>query len=316
VVDTPEIRVVSATFTLGGLPGANRGRAVTIGKFDGVHRGHQEVISELSRIAGENEVTVVTFDRHPRQLLDPDNCPEPLLSNEQKVDALKAAGAERVAVIPFTQDFADLSPDEFAKTVLVDGLGAAIVLVGKDFRYGHHGEGTLDTLRAEGERHGFSVHTVDDVVHTGGERISSTRIRALLTEGRAVEASELLGRPHSVRSRVVHGHQRGRLLGYPTANLGNPVEGFVPADGVYATLVALDGRDYPAATSIGLNPTFGDVEARMIEAHLFDLDQDLYDRLIEVKFVDYIRPMMQFDGAQALADQMDRDAIAIRERLS
>lgn len=307
---------MSATFSVSELPGADRARAVTIGKFDGVHRGHQEVISELSKLSDGAEVTVVTFDRHPRQLLDPENCPEPLLSNEQKVDALMAAGADRVAVIPFTQDFADLSPDDFAKTILVDGLGATVVLVGKDFRYGHHGEGTLETLRAEGERHGFSVHTVDDVVHTGGERISSTRIRDLLSDGKAVEAAELLGRPHSVRSRVVHGHQRGRLLGYPTANLSNPVEGFVPADGVYATLVTLDGVDYPAATSIGLNPTFGDVEARMVEAHLFDVDRDLYDTVIEVKFIDYIRPMMQFEGAEALADQMDRDAIAIRELLS
>ena len=307
---------MSATFSVGELPGADRARAVTIGKFDGVHLGHQEVISELSKLSEGAEVTVVTFDRHPRQLLDPDNCPEPLLSNEQKVDALMAAGADRVAVIPFTQDFADLSPDDFAKTILVDGLGASVVLVGKDFRYGHHGEGTLETLRAEGERHGFSVHTVDDVVHTGGERISSTRIRDLLSDGKAVEAAELLGRPHSVRSRVVHGHQRGRLLGYPTANLSNPVEGFVPADGVYATLVTLDGVDYPAATSIGLNPTFGDVDARMVEAHLFDVDRDLYDTVIEVKFIDYIRPMMQFEGAEALADQMDRDAIAIRELLS
>ena len=307
---------MSATFSVSDLPGPDRPRAVTIGKFDGVHRGHQEVISELAKLARGAEVTVVTFDRHPRQLLDPDNCPEPLLSNGQKVDALMAAGAERVAVIPFTQDFADLSPDEFAKTILVDGLGASVVLVGKDFRYGHHGEGTLETLRAEGERHGFSVHTVDDVLHTGGERISSTRIRGLLSDGKAAEATQLLGRPHSVRSSVVHGHQRGRLLGYPTANLANPVEGFVPADGVYATVVTVDGVDYKAATSIGLNPTFGDVDARMIESHLFDVDRDLYDLVVEVKFIDYIRPMMQFEGADALADQMDRDAVAIRERLS
>jgi riboflavin kinase/FMN adenylyltransferase len=307
---------VSATFSVSDLPGADRKRAVTIGKFDGVHRGHQEVISELARLSDGAEVTVVTFDRHPRQLLDPDNCPEPLLSNEQKVEALQAAGAERVAVIPFTKDFADLSPDEFAKTILVDGLGASVVLVGKDFRYGHHGEGTLETLRAEGERHGFSVHTVDDVVHTGGERISSTRIRTLLAEGKASEATELMGRPHSVRSRVVHGHQRGRLLGYPTANLENPVEGFVPADGVYATMVSVDGIDYPAATSIGLNPTFGDVDARMVESHLFDIDQDLYDRTVDVKFIHYIRPMMQFEGAEALSHQMDQDAAAIRALLS
>jgi len=239
-----------------------------------------------------------------------------LLSVDQKVDALVDAGAQRVAVIPFTQDFADLEPEEFSRQILSEGLDAEIVLVGEDFRYGHEGRGTLDTLRAEGERSGFSVHTVADIVHTGGERISSTRIRSLLSEGKPAEAAELLGRYHRVRSQIIHGHQRGRLLGYPTANLQNPVEGFVPCDGVYATWVHVAGQRFAAATSIGVNPTFGDVTQRMVEAHLFAFEGDLYDQVIEVSFVEFIRPMNQFSDADELAAQMDRDAERIKEILS
>lgn len=303
------------SYGLADLPGSDTARAVTIGKFDGVHLGHQEVIRELSRLAEGAEVTVVTFDRHPRELLDPASAPLPLISVEQKIEQLHAAGAARVAVIPFTAEFSELTPDEFARTVLVDGLGASTVLVGKDFRYGKDGLGTLESLKEEGQAHGFVVHTVDDVVHTGGERISSTRIRALLNDGNVEDAHQMLGRPHSVRSTVVKGHQRGRLLGYPTANLENPVEGFIPADGVYATRVEVDGTSYSAATSIGVNPTFGDVDARMVEAHVFDLNQDLYGRTLEVEFIHYIRPMNEFPSADALAEQMGQDAQQIRQLL-
>jgi riboflavin kinase/FMN adenylyltransferase len=308
--------LASVTMTLDDLPGRGVKRAVTIGKFDGVHRGHQGVIQSLASMAGDAEVTVVTFDRHPRALLDPASCPEDLLSVNQKIDALIAAGAQRVAVIPFTQDFADLEPEEFSRLILSEGLDAELVLVGEDFHYGHEGRGTLDTLRSEGERSGFAVHTVADIVHTEGERISSTLIRTLLSEGKPAEAAELLGRHHYVRSQVVHGHQRGRLLGYPTANLQNPVEGFVPRDGVYATWASIAGQRYPAATSIGVNPTFGDVSQRMVESHLFGFEGDLYDQLIDVAFVEYIRPMNQFSDADELAAQMDRDAQRIQEILS
>ena len=306
----------NVTRSLAELPGRGVKRAVTIGKFDGVHLGHQGVIRSLSALSVSAEVTVVTFDRHPRALLDPTSCPDDLLSVNQKIDALIDAGADRVAVIPFTQDFANLEPEEFSRQVLSEGLDAELVLVGEDFRYGHEGRGTLDTLRAEGERSGFSVHTVADIVHTGGERISSTRIRSLLSEGKPAEAAELLGRHHRVRSQVVHGHQRGRLLGYPTANLQNPVEGFVPCDGVYATWVHMAGQRFAAATSIGVNPTFGDVTQRMVESHLFAFEGDLYDQVIDVSFVEYIRPMNQFSDADELAAQMDRDAERIKETLS
>lgn len=304
------------TRTLDDLPGADQPRAVTIGKFDGVHRGHQEVVRRLHQLADGAEVTVVTFDRHPRALIDPERCPEALLSVDQKVEALIEAGAQRVAVIPFTEQFATLEHEEFSRRILVDGLGARTVLVGQDFKYGHDGAGTLETLRDEGQRSGFTLHVVDDVVNEGGERISSTRIRSLLAEGNTRLVTELLGRHHSVRSRVVHGHQRGRLLGYPTANLDNPVEGFIPADGVYATWLEVAGLRYPAATSIGVNPTFGDVNTRIVEAHAFGFEGDLYDQVVTVSFVDYIRPMRRFPDADALAAQMDADALEIQRILA
>jgi riboflavin kinase/FMN adenylyltransferase len=221
-----------------------------------------------------------------------------------------------VAVIPFTREFADLSPEDFARSVLADGLGATAVLVGGDFRYGHLGAGDVDTLRDEGKSLGFSVHTVADVVHDKGERISSTRIRRLLDDGDVAGAAQLLGRYHQLRSAVVQGHQRGRELGYPTANLDNPPEGFIPRDGVYATWVDVDGVSYQAATSIGVNPTFGDVAQRMVESHLFDFDGVLYGSRVTVHFVEFIRAMNKFPDAQSLADQMAADATQIKVILS
>lgn len=306
----------AVSWSLEQLPGADTARVVTIGKFDGVHIGHREVIAELSRIAPQAEVTVVTFDRHPKALLTPDASPLPLVSTPQKVEFLGGAGATRVAVIPFTREFADLSPEDFARSVLADGLGATAVLVGGDFRYGHLGAGDVDTLRDEGKSLGFSVHTVADVVHDKGERISSTRIRRLLDDGDVAGAAQLLGRYHQLRSAVVQGHQRGRELGYPTANLDNPPEGFIPRDGVYATWVDVDGVSYQAATSIGVNPTFGDVAQRMVESHLFDFDGVLYGSRVTVHFVEFIRAMNKFPDAQSLADQMAADATQIKDVLS
>ena len=296
---------------IGQLPGATTSRAVTIGKFDGVHRGHQAVIDRLREVSGGHEVTVVTFDRHPKELLSPGDAPPPLVSVEQKIELLGEAGCDRLAVIPFTPEFADLDHDTFVRLILVDGLGAKEVLVGGDFRYGQGGEGTLDTLRASGDQHGFSVHVCDDVEESDGQRISSTMIRALLAEGNVRRAHDLVGRHHQIRSVVVKGHQRGRELGYPTANLANPVEGFVPADGVYATLLHVDGEIFPAATSIGTNPTFDDVDQRVVESHAIGAALDLYGRTVQLDFVEFIRPMNKFPSMEALSHQMDVDAAKI-----
>ena len=303
------------TWTLEELPGASAPRAVTIGKFDGVHLGHQRVLRSLAEMAEGSELTVVTFDRHPRATLDPDNAPEALVSIRQKVELLGAAGVERVAVIPFTHEFADVSHEEFVTKILVDGLGVSAVLVGRDFRYGHAGEGSLQTLTDAGDSYGFAVNTCQDVVEDGGQRVSSTRIRALLREGAVADAAGLLGRRHVVRSTVVGGQTRGRDLGWPTANLQNPLEGMIPADGIYATYAGVNGQLLPAMTSIGVNPTFDDIDGRVVETHVFDFSDTLYDQEMTVEFVDYVRPMQKFSDAAELANQMGNDAEHIRQVL-
>lgn len=289
--------------------------AVTIGKFDGVHRGHRAVLDQLRTEAAGARTVVVTFDRHPAALLHPESAPEPLLSVAQKTEALRDAGIDLVVVLPFTPEFASLSADKFVDTVLVNGLHAQRVLVGSDFRYGAHGSGTVDTLRIAGDRAGFAVALVDDVCELDGSRVSSTGIRRLLDEGRIDDATEALGRPHRIRSVVVPGHQRGRELGYPTANLARDAEGFVPADGVYACWLHVDGARYGAAVSIGNNPTFGDVPEKTVEAHALDVQVNLYGHTVELEFIAYIRAMRRFESADALATQMGLDGFQIRDVL-
>lgn len=297
------------------LPRDARPSAVTIGKFDGVHRGHRAVLERLSSEAGDARTVVITFDRHPDAVLRPQTAPEPLLSVAQKTEALLDAGVDLVVVLPFTPEFAALSAEEFVDRVIVDGLHARLVLVGADFRYGARGAGTVATLRAAGEGAGFAVALVDDVCENDGTRVSSTGIRGMLATGLVAEATEALGRPHRLRSLVVHGHQRGRDLGYPTANLARESEGYIPADGVYACWLHVDDERYGAAVSIGNNPTFGDVPEKTVEAHAIDAHLDLYDRTIELEFIAYIRPMNKFSSADALAEQMARDELRIREIL-
>jgi riboflavin kinase/FMN adenylyltransferase len=294
------------------LPHDSAASVVTIGKFDGVHRGHRAVLDQLRGEAHGRRTVVVTFDRHPAAVLHPGSAPEPLLSVAQKTEALAAAEVDLVVVLPFTAEFARQSADSFVKRVLVDGLNAQHVMVGSDFRYGAHGSGTLDTLRAAGEREGFTVALVGDVRELDGTRVSSTGIRRLLAEGHLDEATEALGRPHRIRSLVVRGHQRGRELGYPTANLARDAEGYIPADGVYACWLHADGVRYGAAVSVGNNPTFGDVPEKTVEAHAIDAHLDLYGVIVELEFVEYIRPMNKFSSTEALAGQMRDDEQRIR----
>jgi len=304
--------VTTVLHGLDALPLDERASIVTIGKFDGVHRGHRAVLDGMRERAGDRRVVVVTFDRHPAAVLAPDRAPAPLLSVAQKTEALIAAGADLVVVLPFTRELAAQSPEEFVRAVLVDGLHAAEVVVGSDFRYGARGAGTVDTLREEGERFGFTVEVLDDVCVLDGQRVSSTSIREALDAGRLDEATEALGRYPRIRSLVVPGHQRGRDLGYPTANLAHNAEGYIPADGVYATWLHVDGVRYPAATSVGNNPTFGDVPDKTIEAHAMDVRLDLYGRVVELEFVRWMRGMQKFPSAEALATQMGVDEQQIR----
>jgi riboflavin kinase/FMN adenylyltransferase len=291
--------------------------AVTVGKFDGVHLGHRDVLRQLCAAAAARDLTptVVTFDRNPLEVLQPDRAPRPLVSPAQKVELFEAAGIAAVLMLPFTPELARLSPESFVRRVLVDTLHARLVLAGQDFRFGDRGAGDLAALRGLGAAHGFEVQTLDDF-DADGRRVSSTWIRELLSEGRVREAAHLLGRLPSIRSRVVHGEQRGRQLGYPTANLDPDLEGMLPLDGVYAAWALVDGVRYGAAVSIGNNPTFDNVPQHQVEAHLFDQKLDLYGRTLTVEFVEYIRPMNRFAGVDALVAQLQADERRIRELLA
>jgi riboflavin kinase/FMN adenylyltransferase len=294
--------------------------AVTIGKFDGVHAGHRAVIAKLRAVASEQGLTaaVVTFDRHPLRLLDPAKCPDSLVSNAQKVELLATTGVDATLMLSFDLPFSQLSPQEFVSSILVRALGARIVFVGADFRFGAKGAGNVEVLRELGVQHGFEVRTIDEVdlaVESGADvprRASSTWIRELLETGNVEAASELLERLPAVRSFVVHGKKRGRELGYPTANLSPDIEGFIPADGVYAAWATVSGQRFGAAVSIGNNPTFEGVPQKQIEAHLLDVTIDVYDEPIVVEFVSYVRSMTKFDSIDELITQMNADEDSIR----
>lgn len=292
--------------------------AVTVGKFDGVHSGHRAVIAELERVAAEQslDTAVVTFDRNPLQVLAPEKCPPSVTSIRQKVELLGQTGLDATLLVEFDRPFSKQSPQEFVERILVGALGAATVLVGSDFRFGAQGAGNVDVLRRLGAEHGFDVRLIDDVRPEGGERVSSTWVRRLLAEGDVSHAARLLGHLHAVRGVVVHGAKRGRELGFPTANLSQDSEGFIPADGVYAGWLLTDGERYPAAISVGNNPTFHGVPQKQVEAYVLDTDLDLYDRAVEVSFAARIRGMVAFEGVDALVAQMHDDVARARTLLS
>jgi riboflavin kinase/FMN adenylyltransferase len=308
---------VQAYFSLADVPSGFGPSAVTIGKFDGVHAGHRAVIGRLNEISRARQLAsvVVTFDRNPLRLLHPERCPPDLVSVAQKLELLAETGVDYSLVLTFDHALSDLPAEQFVASILVETLKATVVLVGADFRFGANGVGTVETLAALGAIHGFEVVVVDDVAPHGERRVSSTWVRELIAEGRVAEAASLLGGLPTVRGTVVHGLKRGRELGYPTANLSKEHEGYIPADGVYAAWLSVDATRYPAAVSIGNNPTFGDVDGRQVEAHVIDETLDLYDRTIELSFVERIRGMRKFSGADALADQMGRDEDSIRKVL-
>lgn len=306
---------------LGEVPAGFGPTAVTIGKFDGLHIGHRSVLRQLRELADQRGLTatVVTFDRNPLQLLAPDKCPDALVGNAQKRELLAGAQVDATLMLRFDRALADESAETFIETVLVGALHAQVVLCGADFRFGARGAGDVQLLRQAGIANGFDVVILDDVQvpgDSGTRRASATWVRELLAAGRVREAATLLGRLPSIRSTVVHGEARGRELGYPTANLDPAVEGYLPADGVYATWAVVDGVSYGAATSIGNNPTFDGVPQHQVETHLFDQRVDLYDRPIELKFVEYLRPMNKFASVEALVDQLRADDARIREILA
>jgi len=288
--------------------------AVSIGKFDGVHAGHRAVIDELKTRARRDGLAavVVTFDRHPLALLNPQKCPVELVSVEQKLDLLAETGLDATVVLTFDTALASLAPEDFVRDILVNALHARHVMVGRDFRFGARGAGDAELLRTLGGQYGFDVRLIDDVMPQGERRVSSTWIRELLAAGDVRSATRLLGHTPTVRGEVVHGAARGRELGYPTANLSPQSEGLIPADGVYAGWLTDNGHRYPAAISIGNNPTFDGVPHKQVEAYVLDQDIDLYDHVVEVSFVEHIRGMVAFTGIEPLIRQIDDDVVQTR----
>jgi riboflavin kinase/FMN adenylyltransferase len=301
---------------------------VTIGNFDGVHRGHHAVLQQVvdhARAAGLRSVAV-TFDPHPLAVLYPDRAPQPLSTTAHKLELLADAGLDAVLVMPFTHELAQWSPRRFVQEALVDSLHAKQVVVGSDTRFGHRNSGDVETLRELGAELGFTVHVVADLGRQGEERRwSSTWIRELIAAGDVAAAAEVLGRPHRVTGQVVHGDHRGREMGFPTANLAPDAVGAVPADGVYAGwLVRPDAvgepgapvQRLPAAVSVGTNPTFEGRRDRRVEAYVLDrTDLDLYGEVVAIEFVERLRPTVRFDGMAALIEQMSLDVTHCREVL-
>ena len=304
------------------VPNDIGGSVVTLGNFDGVHRGHRAVLGTVVGQAAARNLTsvAVTFDPHPIAVLRPDLAPPMISSLHQRLDLLDGAGIDAVLVLEFTTAFAAQTPEEFVQKVFVDALGGQAVVVGEDTRFGVRNSGTVQTLRELGERLGFEVIALEDIGEGG--RWSSSRARELVADGDVKAAAEVLGRPHRVDGIVVHGDHRGRLLGFPTANLGGEIEGMIPQDGVYAGwLTRLElppgehDRVLPAAISIGTNPTFHGI-GRRVEGYVLDrTDLELYGERIAYEFVSRLRPTLTYDSVDALIEQMNTDVAQCRSVL-
>lgn len=304
--------------SLDSIPSGFGPTAVTFGKFDGMHVGHRHVLDALLAVGVERglEPAAITFDRNPLSVLAPERCPEAIASNTQKRELFERTGLGTLVQLPFDEALSSMSAGEFVERVLVEALDARVVLVGPGTRFGSGGRGDFALLSRLGAELGFEVQQLAPRLDDGDGLVSSTRIRELLAAGDVARAGRLLGRHPAVRSMVVHGQQRGRALGYPTANLSPRLEGFIPADGVYAGRLTVDGVTMPAAISIGNNPTFEGVPERQVEAYVLDEDLDLYDRIVEVEFVDRVRGMAKFDSLDELIAQMGRDTRDVRDVLA
>jgi len=305
-------------------PAALRPCVLTLGNFDGVHRGHRAVLNALVD-AGHRlglPAVAITFDPHPIAVLRPDQAPELVAPGAVRDQLIADSGIDGLLVLDFTTEFAQQTPEDFVRAVFVRGLDARCVVVGMDTRFGYRNSGDVSTLADLGEQFGFEVVALDDVGE--GERFSSTVVRAHLRAGEVGEAARILGRPHRVVGTVVHGNHRGKALGYPTANLSADSLGLVPMEGVYAGwLTRLDlaegerDRTMPAAISVGTNPTFETHDRRTVEAYVLDRDDlDLYDERVMVEFTAHIRPTVKFDSVDDLLEAMGSDVARCRELLA
>lgn len=295
------------------VPGDVADTAVTIGVFDGVHRGHQAVIGRMVAEAHDRGLrpVVVTFDPNPMETLRPSSAPLRVCPLGRRLELIAGLGVDGTLVLHFDAARADQSADDFIDEVLVTALHARLAVVGQGFRFGHRAAGDVDLLTRRGVDAGLSVEVVPPV--GDGARWSSTLVRTHVAAGEVAAAATILGRPHEVSGVVVHGDHRGRGLGYPTANLDVPARALVPADGVYAgRLRRVGGPDWPAAISVGTNPTF-DGHVRRVEGHVLGRDDlDLYGEQVVLEFVDRLRPTLRFATPAELVEQMARDVAAAR----
>jgi riboflavin kinase/FMN adenylyltransferase len=306
--------IVGIPFWFGKQPAQGQSAVVAIGVFDGVHLGHREIIATAKKRATELglPLVVLTFEPHPTAVLAPDRQPVMLTTVSYRAELLLGAGADAVVVWPFTKEFASYSPERFVDETLVQTLGARAVFVGANFTYGHKASGDVEHLQSEGARKGFEVKAVP--LLTGGVApFSSTLIRAAVEGGDLQRAWQLLARPHCVEGLVVHGDARGRQLGYPTANLALQPHTCIPGDGVYAGWLSVAGERWPAAISVGTNPTFDGLERR-VEAYALDReDLALYDQVARVEFGWRLRETLKFGSVEDLLVQMAKDCDRARE---
>jgi riboflavin kinase/FMN adenylyltransferase len=290
--------------------------AVTIGFFDGVHRGHQAVLRRTVEVAGDRglEPVAVTFDRHPREVLSPDSVPRLLTTVEHKAGLIGALGFQALVVLEFTEEFSRWPPDEFVRRILVEGLRAGQAVVGSNFTFGHRAAGTLSVLAELGSASGFSVEGVG-LLEIEGRTVSSSSIRDALAGGDLGWPTEALGRRYVVDGTVTTGAGRGTGLGFPTANLEVPARMLLPGEGVYAGKAHLDDDSHVAAINVGTNPTFGG-EPLHLEAFLLDFDRDIQGRPMAVEFWTRLRDEVRFDSPDALARQISDDVERTRALVS
>lgn len=300
---------------LDGVPAGWGRSVVTVGVFDGVHRGHQQLIAAAvagARVRGLPAV-LITFDPHPAEVVRPGSHPPRLTSLRRRADLVAELGVDAFLVLPFTTEFARLSPGEFAHEVLVEHLHTAAVVVGRNFTFGHRAAGNVAVLTELGRRFGFAVDGVDLITDSARDHVtfSSTYVRACIDAGDVEAAATALGRPHRVDGVVVHGYRRGRKLGFPTANIASAPHTALPADGVYAGHFVIGDRRLPAAVSVGSNPTFSGT-VRTVEAYVLDIDEDFYGYQVGVDFVARLRGQERYADLDALAAAIEDDVARTR----
>ena len=302
---------------LDGLPNGMANPVVTIGAFDGIHLGHQQLLERVRSRAAEldGSSVLVTFEPHPQRVIAPGTAPPLLTSREEKLPLLEAAGLDAVVILPFNRELSEMEAEDFVTVILKDAIGVRFLVLGHDHAFGKGRRGRPDLLRQMAPKHGFDLEVVE-AVRDDGDPITSTLIRRHLQEGSVRKAADLLGRPYNVKGLVEKGDQRGREIGWPTANIRLPLpEKCLPGDGIYAVRTVLRNEIRAGACSVGVRPTFGNGR-RTVEVYILDFEDDIYGESVEVRFHRRIRDERAFDGVESLVKQIERDVADTRRILA